>query len=296
MTKNGEMCYNILQIKESAMQLLKSFKPLNKENLVRLGVYLALELFLFVSGIYFTIAYFMGKAVVTQAIMCLFGIVAVSIADIMQGLCRFRIATPVYFFILAYAVCPTLGHTYGLYYYISWWDKLLHITGGVVFALFGAYLPKVFLKTDECSVWLCVICGFMFSLGISMLWEFVEYGLDTFFGTDMQKDSILSTLRSYLLNDIDKGFVTGELLDVGSITTTIQGADGTIYQIDGLLDTGKIDTMHDMLVEAAGALVFSVVYIADKGKHTCFHYLGKSEKLGAEMQVEPQLEVAVTEE
>ena len=117
------------------MQPLKTFKPYTKENLLRLCVYLALELFLVVSLVYFTVAYFMGKAVITQAIMCVFGIVAVSIADIMQGLCKFRIATPVYFFILAYSVCPTLGHTYGLYYYISWWDKLLHMTGGVVFAL-----------------------------------------------------------------------------------------------------------------------------------------------------------------
>lgn len=278
------------------MQPLKTFKPYTKENLLRLCVYLALELFLVVSLVYFTVAYFMGKAVITQAIMCVFGIVAVSIADIMQGLCKFRIATPVYFFILAYSVCPTLGHTYGLYYYISWWDKLLHMTGGVVFALFGAYLPKVFLKTDECNVWLCVICGFMFSLGLSMLWEFVEYFLDTCFGTDMQKDSILYTLRSYLLNDIDKGYVTGELLDAGSITTTIQGADGTVYQLNGLLDTGKIDTMHDMLVEAAGALVFSIIYVIDKGRNTCFHYLGESEKAQPVSTDEPQLEVAATQE
>ena len=277
------------------MQPLKTFKPFTKENLLRLCVYLALELFLVVSLIYFTAAYFTGKAVVTQAIMCVFGIVAVSLADILQRLCKFRIATPVYLFILAYAVCPTLGHTYGLYYYISWWDKLLHMTGGVVFALFGAYLPKVFLKTDECNVWLCVICGFMFSLGLSMLWEFVEYFLDTCFGTDMQKDSILYTLRSYLLNDIDKGYVTGELLDTGSITTTIQGADGTVYQLNGLLDTGKIDTMHDMLIEAAGALVFSIVYIIDKGKHTCFHYLGKSAPAAMPAE-EPQLEVAISQE
>lgn len=278
------------------MQLLKPFKPFTKENVLRLSVFLALQAFLFVSLVYFTVAYFLGKAVITQAIMCVFGIVAVSIADILQALCRFRISTPVYLFILAYAVCPTLGHTYGLYYYIPWWDKLLHMTGGVVFALFGAYLPKVFLKTDECNVWLCVICGFMFSLGLSMLWEFVEYFLDSCFGTDMQKDSILYTLRSYLLNDIDKGYVTGELLDAGAITTTIQGADGAVYQIDGLLDTGRIDTMHDMLIEAAGALVFSVAYAIDKGKHICFHYLPKKERTKrAETTDDAQLEVAATE-
>ena len=140
-----------------------------------------------------------------------------------------------------------------------------------MFALFGAYLPKLFLKDENCNMWLCVLFGFVFSIAIAGLWEFVEYFCDTFFHTDMQKDTIVYTLDSYLLNDILGGDL-GTIERVGEVGGTLINGD---MQVQGYLDIGKIDTMRDMLVEAAGALVFCIVYAVDKGKHTAFHYIPK---------------------
>lgn len=250
---------------------MKVFKSVTKTDAARLCIFAAFQLFNLVSLVTYTVLYIQNKATVTQILMCVFSALFVSIPDIAQKLCRFRIATPMYVFVLSYALCPMLGHTYGLYYTIKWWDKLLHVTGGVVFALFGAYLPKLFLKDENCNMWLCVLFGFVFSIAIAGLWEFVEYFCDTFFHTDMQKDTIVYTLNSYLLNDILGGDL-GTIERVGEVGGTLINGD---MQVQGYLDIGKIDTMRDMLVEAAGALVFCIVYAVDKGKHTAFHYIPK---------------------
>lgn len=258
------------------------------DNVTRLCIFSALQLFNVVSLVYFFVAFLMGNATVTQPIMCFMSILYVAVTDVAQKLFKFRTPLPVYIFALVYAFCPMLGHTYGLYYYISWWDKMLHVAGGVVFALFGAYLPKVFLKTNDVPVWLCIVSGFMFSLGISVLWEYVEFFLDTVCGTDMQKDSIITNIRSYLLQE-ELFHVKGELLDIGTIQQTVIVTDKGTYTIEGgYLDFGRMDTMLDMLVEGLGALVYSVIYLFDKGKHTAFTYLPKKET--------PVLETAETVE
>ena len=265
------------------------------DNITRLCVFSALQLFNVVSLVYFLVAFILGQATVTQPIMCFMSILFVSITDVAQKLFKFRTPLPVYIFALVYAFCPMLGHTYGLYYYVSWWDKMLHVAGGVVFALFGAYLPKAFLKTNDVPVWLCIVSGFMFSLGISVLWEYVEFFLDTFMGTDMQKDSLLTTVKSYLLQE-ELFHVKGELLTVDQVKT-IFVINGEEYAINGYLDTGRMDTMLDMLVEGLGALVYSVVYLLDKGKHTAFTYLPKKETpvLETSEKAEELQEVAVTQ-
>ena len=58
----------------------------------------------------------------------------------LEKLLSCRISLPLYLFALAYAIGPMLGHCWKLYYTVPVWDKLLHISGGVVFAVLGAYL------------------------------------------------------------------------------------------------------------------------------------------------------------
>ena len=58
---------------------------------------------------------------------------------IMEKLFRCRLCLSVYIFALLYAVGPMMGQCWNFYYTISWWDKLLHISGGVMFAIVGAY-------------------------------------------------------------------------------------------------------------------------------------------------------------
>ena len=245
-----------------------------REDKFRAGVFFAFHLFNIITMVVFGIKWICGSAAITQVIYCLLTVLYCSVPNIAQKLCKFRIATPAYILILFYALSPMLGHTYGLYYSVKIWDKLLHIAAGIIFAMFGAYLPKLFLKDENCNIWLCIICGFAVSMAIAGVWELIEYFFDSVFHTDMQKDTIIYRIDSYLLNEKLYG-ISGELYTIPSVDTSLINGE----LVAGYLDLGRQDSMIDMLVELAGTLVFCVVYVFDKGKHIAFHYLPRKEEI-----------------
>jgi hypothetical protein len=166
----------------------------------------------------------------------------------------------------------------------GWWDDLLHCFGGVVFAMFGAYLPKVINKKAPVSLALCALFGLVFSIAVSGVWEFIEFGTDCLFGTDMQKDVLVGGRNSYLL---------GKLLGLPIDQTANVGGGSVVggVAIDGYLDIGLMDTMFDMLIESAGALVYAVIYAVGKGKF--FVFLPQEKTVNAYLP--PALPISSTE-
>lgn len=140
-----------------------------------------------------------------------------------------------------------LGHCYKLYYRLRFWDKLLHISGGVLFALFGFYLYYK-LGGDWSNRLLAGVFALLFSMGVAVCWEFVEFGADRFLGMDMQNDTVITEIHSY-----DLGGALGVLGNIEDIeTVTINGEE---LPFSGYLDIGLIDTMMDMFLESCGALL-----------------------------------------
>ena len=176
---------------------------------------------------------------------------------LLEKLLRCRISLPVYIFALAYAIGPMLGHCWKLYYTVPVWDKLLHISGGVMFAILGAYFFDLLIK-DKNYPAARTIFALCFSMAIAVLWEFCEFGADTFLGMDMQDDTVIHSLTSYLLGE-SLG-VTGSIEKIQSVTV-----NGIV--LPGYIDIGLIDSMLDMLLEALGAIVTCLVLWLDKGKH-----------------------------
>lgn len=158
-----------------------------------------------------------------------------------------------------YALGPMLGQCHGLYYSTSWWDKLLHICGGVLFAVAGLYLCRI-MNRDHSPVLLCAVFALCFSISISALWEFVEFGSDQLLHTDMQRDSLLNSLYSYTLGDSPGTIGSLEHIQIVSV-------DGAPLPVTGYLDVGLWDTMTDMLLESLGAVAVCAVYLLDRGKH-----------------------------
>ncbi|MBE5747596.1 MAG: DUF2238 domain-containing protein [Clostridiales bacterium] len=189
---------------------------------------------------------------------------------ILERLFRFRVQPVLYVFIIVYTVCPLLGSSYNFYLQFFWWDDVLHGFAGLAFAMFGAYLPYILNKKRRPTLAISALMAFVFSLAVSGVWEFIEFGFDSLFGTDMQKDTWLTDMRpSYLLGKLlglPEGTISsGHLV----ITMTITYPDGSVQVIDkiaGCWDIGLIDTMHDMLIETLGALIYTIVYVAFKGK------------------------------
>lgn len=226
------------------------------EKRIRIILLCALEVFTIFTVILLFI--FKGYTRLPLAIGTLFLLFA---PMLIERLFKCKLVLPLYIYTLFYAIGPMLGQTYNLYYLTYWWDKFLHISGGVLFAAFGVYICKKLLKSHHNHLIITAIFALCFSMAISVAWEFVEFSADMLLNTDMQDDSIVYEINSYSFGKAI-GEV-GRLDNVHSVTI-----NGKPLPFEGYLDIGLIDTMADMLLETLGAVVFVLIYIFDKGKHS----------------------------
>ncbi len=176
---------------------------------------------------------------------------------LLEKLLYCQICLPVYLLGLAYAIGPMLGYCWKLYYTVPVWDKLLHVSGGVMFAILGAFIFDLLTKSKDLPV-VRTIFALCFSMAVAVLWEFCEFGADTFIGMDMQDDTVVYGLTSYLLGDTIG--VTGSIKNIQSVT--VNG-----IALPGYIDIGLIDTMLDMLLETVGAAVTCVILWLNKGRY-----------------------------
>ncbi len=163
-----------------------------------------------------------------------------------------------YTFVMFYAIAPLLGSMYNLYYVTSWWDDLLHFAGGVVFAVLGVFMAKFLNRKNNNSLIMTAVFAFCFSLAIAGLWEFFEFGMDTFFGMDMQVDTIITNINSHLL-----GTEPGKLGSIENIQSVVVNGK----PMEGYLDIGLIDTMQDMMIEGLGATIYCAIFLIDRDRH-----------------------------
>ena len=176
---------------------------------------------------------------------------------LLEKVFRCRVCLPVYIFALSYALGPMLGHCWKLYYTVPIWDKLLHICGGVMFAILGAYFFDLLVK-EKVHPAARTIFALCFSIAIAVLWEFCEFGADRILGMDMQDDMLVTHLTSYLLGE-GVG-VTGSIENIQSVV--VNG-----ITLPGYIDIGLTDSMLDMMLESLGALVTCLLILLDNGKH-----------------------------
>ncbi len=155
-------------------------------------------------------------------------------------------------------------------YYIKFhnWDTILHTINGFLCAAIGIGIIDLLNTSKKTSLKLSpayvAVAAFCFSMTVGVLWEFFEYGVDLILGTDMQKDTIIHTIRSVELNPYGENtpIVIGDITDVS--------INGKMLPISGYLDIGLHDTMFDMFVNFIGAVIFSIIgyfYVKAKGKN-----------------------------
>ena len=152
-----------------------------------------------------------------------------------------------------------LGEVGKFYARFPFWDDLLHCLNGFLFAAFGFALVEICNRSKkvafELSPFFLALVACCFSLSIGVVWEFFEYFTDLLTRSDMQKDTILTLISSGKFSPDGQTPVV-----IRDITETlITTADGQTYTINGYLDTGLTDTMKDLMVDLAGALIFSTI-------------------------------------
>lgn len=128
-----------------------------------------------------------------------------------------------------------LGEIRDYYYKFRWWDTMLHSSSAMILALTG-YIMVYILNRDKdidlkLSPFFISLFSFCFAMMIGVLWEILEYTVDSLIGGNMQK------------------------------------ARGLLPP-SGIPDSrlGLIDTMNDLIVDAIGAFVISALgyYYAKK--------------------------------
>lgn len=153
-------------------------------------------------------------------------------------------------------------------YYLMYdrWDDMLHTLNGFLCAAIGFSLIDILNRSEKFHITLSPIfvamVSFCFSMTIGVLWEFFEYFMDVCFNMDMQKDRLISSISSVMLNP--QGVNVPVTVPIESVV--INGEPWI-----GYIDIGLADTMSDLFVNFIGALVFSVVglfYIKGRGKGT----------------------------
>ena len=194
--------------------------------------------------------------------MCIGTCAMVFIPLIVEKILHCKTHPIVYLFGELYTIGPMFGVCYKLYYITTWWDKLMHISGGFLFALIGLYLIQ-YLNRNKVSALSCSLFALCFSIAISACWEFVEFGSDRLFGSDMQKDTVLTAVRTEYLGD-----APGTVGSIDNIEEVV--VNGEKLPVKGYIDIGLFDSMEDMFVESAGALIVAVFYLIDRGKHKLF--------------------------
>lgn len=190
--------------------------------------------------------------------LCLLTLFLMMMPSILQVTLKIEFPSTLEIIILCFIfAAEILGEIQSFYIHFPYWDTILHTLNGFLCAAIGFSLVEILNRHKRpqfnLSPVYLVIVSFCFSMTIGVLWEFFEYGMDSLFNLDMQKDTVIHAISStYLdptrqnlrvvISPIEEVLINGQELGVG-----------------GYLDIGLIDTMMDLIVNFIGAFSFSLL-------------------------------------
>lgn len=199
---------------------------------------------------------------ISNVLLCFLSLVLFTLPAFLKN--KFEIYMPdaleiiIYLFIFSAEILGEINNFYGI---IPFWDTMLHTINGFLAAGIGFSLIDLLNKNSKkiklTPIYLAVV-AFCFSMTIGVVWEIFEYTMDKTFLIDMQKDRVVNTISSTLL-DPEKENRAVVIDDIAY--TIVYGKDGKELVIvdDGYLELGINDTMKDLIVNFIGAFIFCVL-------------------------------------
>ena len=165
-----------------------------------------------------------------------------------------------------------LGEISAFYTTYQGWDTILHTLNGFLCAAIGFALVDLCNRHERVSLSLSpvymAIVAFCFSMTIGVLWEFFECAMDQLFLLDMQKDTVVRSISSVML-DPTGGNNPVAIRDIADVIVVTGAGEEIALGLGGYLDIGILDTMKDLAVNFVGAVVFSVIgyfYVKNRGR------------------------------
>ena len=203
-----------------------------------------------------------------SAFFCVLTLLLLYVPSWVQVKLRIELPPPLEITILCFIfAAEILGEVNAFYVVVPNWDTMLHTLNGFLAAAVG-FSMVILLNDDErltfhLSPFFLALVAFCFSMTIGVLWEFFEFSMDYFFGFDMQKDTVIHSIHSVLLDPTR----TNTVVTIPNIQDVV--INGQSLGVGGYVDIGIIDTMKDLFVNFVGAVVFSITgffYAKSKGR------------------------------
>lgn len=199
---------------------------------------------------------------------CILTLILLMIPSFIQMELKIELPTTLEIFILIFIFAAEILGEIGSYYTkVANWDTMLHTINGFLAAAIGFSLVDILNRNEKVKVQLSplfmAVVAFCFSMTIGVMWEFWECGMDLFLGMDMQKDTIVHSISTVMLEPTGGNRV----VHIDNIKNT--AVNGMELGLGGYLDIGLIDTMKDLFVNFIGAVVFSIIgffYVKQRGK------------------------------
>ena len=202
--------------------------------------------------------------------VCVLTLILFLLPPFVEKTFKIRLPTTLEVIAFLFIFCAEILGEINLYYEkIPIWDSMLHTVNGFLFAAVGFSLVDIFNKNKifkfQLSPIFLAIVAFCFSMTIGVMWEFFEFMADFLLRTDMQKDFVLNSISTVLL---DPARSNSTVLLNGIESTKLLLNDGSVVEFAGYIDVGLFDTMKDLFVNFIGALIFSIIgyfYVKHRG-------------------------------
>ena len=192
---------------------------------------------------------------INHIVQCALALAVFNVPPLLERKLRCYIPTfitvTLYIFAFAHFV---LGEIFRAYDHVFLYDKILHTTGGVIFALLSFSVVWLMNQSRDglvkLSPFFIVLFTFCFTLAVEYVWELIEFAADRLFGANMQRwqDSIIEGAQ---------------------IVVDGEAVEGTAHSIP--YGNGLRDSMEDMIVNVIGCLAVCVfAYIGMKKRPNWF--------------------------
>ena len=152
------------------------------------------------------------------------------------------------FFVVFVLLAEFFGEILRFYDRFWWWDVLLHASSGVMLGLAGVLVvyslnQDTFARLHPGTI---ILFSFSFAMAAGGLWEIFEFAGDYLLGMNMQRSVYTHFAKG--TDGFEQEAVRYFTAHVREYARLPHGAQGRVF------DPGLVDTVKDLLVDAAGAL------------------------------------------
>ena len=99
-----------------------------------------------------------------------------------------------------------LGEFGDFYEKYWWWDLILHTISGIILGFFGFLIIYTLNKSKKINLNLTPIFialfTFSFAITLGVMWEIIEFSLDSIFNLNMQKSGLIDTMWDLIVDSI----------------------------------------------------------------------------------------------